>query len=203
MITFFDFETTSLIDPKMRSNDPKQPHIVSMALVHTDDDGKELAHRHIYVRPDGWDSEPDALKVHGLTKEFLLANGMPEAHAIALWVDAMQRCRLRVAHNQFFDLRVARVAQVRYGYERPLIEEIEARPNFCTMNAAKPLANLPPTEKMLARGMTGPKTPSLAECHQVFFAEEAQGLHGALNDARGCARVYWHIKKLAAGEPKA
>jgi DNA polymerase-3 subunit epsilon len=203
MITAWDFETTNLVDFKMRSNDPKQPHIVSMALVHYEEDGTEISSRLVFVKPNGWTSEPKALETHGLTDEFLSEHGIPEEHAIALWLVAMAKSRLRVAHSEQFDRRVARVAMVRAGYERDVIELIEARPSFCTLNASKPIVNLPPTEKMKAANFTGPKPPSLVECVRHFFSEEMQGAHGALADARGAGRVFFHLQKLASGEPKA
>jgi DNA polymerase-3 subunit epsilon len=106
--------------------------------------------------------------------------------------------RLRVAHNETFDRRILRIAMTRAGIERDMIEAIEARASYCTCNAAKPIVNLPPSPRMLARGMKGPKSPKLAECYLHFFGEPLSGAHDALIDARACARLYGALQQQGA-----
>lgn len=193
----FDFETTGLPDFNARSHDPKQPHIVQMALVSYGDDGVELSDECVIVKPDGWTIGADMTAIHGISHEHALEVGIPENDAVALFLVAMAKATVRVAHNESFDRRVARIAMSRAGYQRPLIEFIEAQPSFCTCNSSKKLVNAPPTEKMLAKGMTGPKPPSLGEAVAHFFpGEEVQGLHGALVDARYAGRIYWYLQSL-------
>lgn len=197
-IVAYDFETEDLIDFNKRSNDPSHPHIVSMALVKYAEDGTELSHRYVIAKPvDGSVSAPEAFKAHGLTEEQREAEGIPEEHVIGLWFMAMGRATLRVGHNTGFDLRMARIALTRYGYQRDVIEFIEKRPSFCTLNASKAIVNLPPTERMIAKGMGGPKPPNLGECVRHFWPDETiEGLHGALADARYAGRIYYHLQSL-------
>lgn len=196
-VTAFDFETTGLPDFAARSIDPKQPHIVEMALIEYGDDGVELGFESVIVRPDGWTIGADMTAIHGISHERAMDEGIPEADAMAMFLVAMARAVLRVAHNESFDRRIARIAMSRAGYERPFIEFIEEQPSFCTCNSSKKLVNAPPTDKMLAKGMKGPKSPNLAECVAHFFPEEKiEGLHGALADARYAGRIYHHLKTL-------
>lgn len=193
----FDFETTDIPDFKARSNDPKQPHIVEMALITYGDDGVEQSYKRVVVRPDGWTITPDNTLIHGITHEEALAIGIPEAEAAAIYLDTMARAMVRVAHNESFDRRIARIALTRAGYQRPLIEFMETQPAFCTCTASTKILNLPPTEKMKAKNMKGPKSPNLKETVAHFFPDETiEGLHGALADARYAGRVYWHLKSL-------
>ena len=67
---------------------------------------------------------------------------------------------------------------------------------FCTMEAATPIVNLPPTERMVAAGITKPKPPKLEECIRHFFDESLEGAHDALIDVRACSRVFFHLKTL-------
>ncbi|HXJ61920.1 MAG TPA: 3'-5' exonuclease [Verrucomicrobiae bacterium] len=197
-ITAHDFETEGLIDFTKRSHDPSHPHIVSMAIIKYADDGTQLSCRHVLAKPvNGSVSQPDAFKAHGITEAQREAEGIPEEHVISLWLMSMARATLRVAHNGSFDDRVARIALTRYGFQRDVIEFIEKRPSFCTMNNSKAIVNLPPTERMVAKGINGPKPPNLAECVKHFFPDEAiEGLHGALADARYAGRIYFHLKSL-------
>lgn len=192
----FDFETTGIPDWNARSIDPKQPHIVEMALIKYGDDGVEIGFDRVIVKPDGWTVPPDMTAIHGISHEQAMDEGIPEADAAAMFLLAMARANLRVAHSESFDRRIARIAMARAGFQRGLIEAFEALPAFCTCNSSKAAVNAPPTEKMLAKGMTGPKPPNLGECVRHFFpGEEVTGLHGALADARYCGRIYWEMMK--------
>lgn len=66
------------------------------------------------------------------------------------------------------------------------------------MRQSAPIVNLPPTPKMVAAGFTKPKPPSLTECMRFFFNEDLVGAHGALTDARACARVFHEIRRREA-----
>ena len=106
---------------------------------------------------------------------------------------------MRVAHNESFYRRIVRIAMTRAGYARDFIEIIEARAWFCTCKASTPILNLPPTEKMRAKGMNIPKQAGLGECIQHFFGEKLDGAHDALVDARACARIYFELVKRGKG----
>jgi DNA polymerase-3 subunit epsilon len=195
MILFYDTETTGLPDFKARSADPIQPHIVQLALVTCDDSGKEIETKSVIVKPDGWVIPADMAAIHGISHERAMDEGIPEQRATAMFVMNQARCALRVAHNESFDRRIMRIAMTRLGLERDFIEFIEARKSYCTCDKSKPLCNLPPTPKMVEKGMSGPKSPKLTECIQFFFKEEMKGAHDALADARACARIYFELNK--------
>lgn len=198
MILAFDTETTGLPDLAARSADPKQPHLVQLALVQYSDDGTEVAAQSLTVRPDGWTIPPEVAAIHGITHERAMDEGVPEATATAMYVMQQGACALRVAHNESFDRRIMRIAMTRLGLERDFIEAIEGRRSFCTCRQSTPIMGLPPSEKMKARGMDRPKPPSLSECVRHFFGEELAGAHDALVDARACARIFWRLQQKAA-----
>jgi DNA polymerase-3 subunit epsilon len=202
MILFYDTETTGLPDFKARSIDPIQPRLVQLALVTCADDGTEIEHVCVLVRPDGWTITPELTAIHGISHERAMDEGIPEERATAMFIMNQGRCALRVAHNESFDRRIMRIAMTRLGLERDFIEHIEARPSACTCQKAQSIVNMPPTSAMLARGMTGPKPPKLVECIQHFFGEELSGAHDALVDARARARIYFEMNKPPkAGQP--
>lgn len=196
MNIYYDTETTGLPDFKARSADPIQPHLVQFALVTCDDAGNEVAAISAIIRPDGWTISAEMTAIHGISHERAMDEGIPEALAVEMFVVAQARAALRVAHNESFDRRIMRIAMTRAGLERDFIELIEARASYCTCNSAKPIVNLPPTEKMMAAGFKSPKPPKLEECYRHFFGEELSGAHDALIDARACARVYGALTAL-------
>jgi DNA polymerase-3 subunit epsilon len=198
MIFAFDTETTGLPLFNERSHDPRQPHVVQIALLLFDDAGTEVEHDCLIVKPDGWVIPEDMTAIHGISHERAMDEGVPEGYAVDHFLCWQARGATRVAHNESFDRRIMRIAMTRAGIERGVIEATEARTVFCTCSEAKPIVNLPPTEKMVAKGMNGPKPPSLIECMKYFFGEELPGAHDALIDARACARIYFHLQSLKA-----
>ena len=196
MIFFFDTETTGLPDFKARSVDPKQPHLVQLAAILCDDDGREVEASAVIIRPNGWTISPEVTAIHGISHERAMDEGIPEEEAVTMFVMAQARGAVRVAHNESFDRRIMRIAMARAGLERDFIQAIEGRPVFCTCNEAKPIMNLPPTERMRAAGFNGPKSPNLTECIKHFFNEDLSGAHDAMIDARACARVFWRLQAL-------
>lgn len=197
---FFDTETTSLPDFRARSHDPSQPHLVELALLLCDDDGNEIRHWCHLIKPDGWVITEENTKHHGITHEQALAEGIPEDMAVGLYLLARTQADLRVAHNTSFDDRILRIAMTRAGVARNIIEFLESQPSFDTCRASTKLVNLPPTEKMLAKGMKTPKAPSLEEAFFFFTGQPLEGAHRALSDTRACAKVYFHLMALTATE---
>jgi DNA polymerase-3 subunit epsilon len=68
------------------------------------------------------------------------------------------------------------------------------------MEAATPVLNLPPTERMIAAGFDKPKPPKLEECIRHFFNEDLEGAHDAMADVIACRRVYFHLAALKSAE---
>lgn len=198
MLLAFDTETTGLPAWDKPSSDAAQPHLVQLALVQFSDDGTETEATSVIVKPNGWTIPPEVAAIHGITHERAMDEGIPEEQATAMFVMAQARCSLRIAHNESFDRRIMRIAMTRLGLERDFIEAIESRRSYCTCKQAAPIVNLPPTDRMIAAGFRGPKSPNLAECIRHFFKETLDGAHDALVDARACARIYWRLQQKEA-----
>lgn len=59
MFLFFDTETTGL----------KSPHIVQLAALLTEEDGRECARLNVIIQPEGWTIPDEAAAVHGITTD--------------------------------------------------------------------------------------------------------------------------------------
>ncbi len=194
MILAFDTETTGLPDYRAPSDAAHQPHLVQLAMLLLDDDLKERASLSLIIRPDGWEIPPEVSEIHGITTEMATAYGVPEGMATKVFASMLYGTGAQaVGHNVDFDMRIMRTAMLRAGYTR---EGLAARPvaTFCTMKAATPIVNLPPTPKMVAAGFNKPKPPRLSECIAFFFQEELTGAHDALVDVRACVRVFLRLQ---------
>ncbi|MDI6838058.1 MAG: 3'-5' exonuclease [Rhizobiaceae bacterium] len=195
MILFFDTETTGLFHDRLPVDHPDQPYIVQLAAELCDDDGKPISGFSFIVDPgigEGIDIPVNASDIHGITNERAVQFGIISEAALSSFTHLYQRADIVCAHNIKFDRGVIEAAISRhYGRVLPLRKKL-----FCTMEAAAPIVNLPPTERMIASGINKPKSPKLEECIRHFFNEDLDGAHDAMVDVAACRRVYFHLKSL-------
>jgi DNA polymerase-3 subunit epsilon len=195
LILFFDTETTGLYQDRLPADHPDQPYIVQLAAELCSDDGEPVAGFSLIIDPgigEGVDIPAGASNVHGITNEKAVQFGVSAEFALNAFSHLYQRTDLVCAHNIKFDRGVMEAAIARhYGQIRALKKAL-----FCTMEAATPIINLPPTERMRAAGITRPKPPKLEECIRHFFGEELNGAHDAMIDVAACRRVYLHLKSM-------
>lgn len=156
MILFFDTETTGLPDYRLPASSERQPHLVQLAAILTEDDGTERASLNVIVEPDGFTIPAGAAAVHGITDEIAARCGIPLAAAVYPFICMRSRASVLVAHNIKFDAAIMDTAISRIPQRN-----WHAGPgnDFCTMEHAAPIVNLPPTDRMLAAGFTKPKPP--------------------------------------------
>ncbi|MFT9221945.1 3'-5' exonuclease [Gluconobacter oxydans] len=191
-ILFFDTETSGFPKPGLPTGHEDQPHCVQLAAILTDDQGQEEACVNVIIRPDGWTVPDRAAAIHGITTEKAARYGIREQVAAVLFYDLTCRADLLVAHNIKFDRQIVATMYARAKRSEWKLPEAQ----FCTMEAAAPLVNLPPTPRMRAAGIIKPKAPKLEECIQHFYGETLEGAHDALVDVRACARIYFEMKRM-------
>lgn len=190
MILGYDTETTNLPLWNDPSDDPRQPHVIQLAMILYEMDGTEVDRFCSIVQPGpGAVMGTEAFEAHGISLERAMAEGICPKEATRKFLDWAGRAKLRVGHNESFDRRIMRIAAARHlGFKW----DAEA-PAFCTLYKSKFIVNLPPTPKMIAAGMPGPKAPKLSECVEHFFNEPLEGAHDALVDVEASMRVFWHL----------
>ena len=203
LIFVYDTETTGIPLFDQPSDDPRQPHIVEVAAGLFDQEtGARFGEYHAVVRPDGWTIPDEVAAIHGITTERALAEGIPEAEMLGI-LDGLWSGNdvvVRVAHNEQFDARIARIAYKRFLGEAAA-DRWKAGKAECTARLSTPILALPPTARMKVAKAFKHKTPTLAEAYRHFFGEDLVGAHGALADMRACARVYFAIKAMGAPKP--
>lgn len=201
MILFFDTETTGFPDYRMPPDHESQPAIVQIACLLMDDDGIERTSASMVVQVIDREIPKSAADVHGITTEISQKFGVYPTAALYLWDRLAQMADTIVAHNVKFDRTIIECAWTKHNPAfRATPSDFSSRHAgkhwFCTMDAATPVVNLPPTARMLAVGFNKPKAPKLEECIMHFFGESLSGAHDALVDVRATARLYFHLQSL-------
>jgi DNA polymerase-3 subunit epsilon len=190
MILGYDTETTGLPAWHDPSDAPHQPHVIQLAMILQDMDGNEVDRFCSIIKPGrGAVMAPEAFAAHGISLERAMDEGVDPTLATDLFTEWAEKAKLMVGHNESFDRRIMRIAAARYkGFKWE-----PSCPNFCTLYRSKFIINLPATEKMVAAGIPGPKSPNLGECMRHFFDEDLDGAHDALVDVTASLRVFWHL----------
>ncbi|MCA1973665.1 MAG: 3'-5' exonuclease [Caenispirillum sp.] len=190
-LLFFDTETTGLPDFGKPADDPAQPRIAAICMMLATPEGRTIDVHYQMVRPDGWTMPAEVTAINGLTTEMLETFGASIGFALNWFAEAMTWRPVLVAHNASFDLKMLRGELRRAG----LPDRYEDTDSFCTMKAATPLCRLPPTDRMMASGRKGWKSPNLAEALSHFFAgERLPDAHDCLYDTMACRRVFLAIR---------
>lgn len=190
MILGYDTETTGLPLWHDPSDDPRQPHVIQLAMILYDMEGREVDRWANIVKPGfGASMAPEAFAAHGISLERARDEGVEPLEAFNAFEERVAQAQLMVGHNESFDRRLMRIMAARhrgFKWEPPI-------PNFCTLYRSKYVVNLPPTPKMMAANIRGPKAPNLGECIKHFFNEDLDGAHDALVDVEASMRVFWHL----------
>lgn len=190
MLLFYDTETTGLTNEfgPLES----QPQLVQLACLLYTPEGLEVASASLIISPEGaYEIPAQAAHVHGISTALAHERGVSLQCATRVFAEFQNVAQVEVAHNWKFDDLVMRAALKRAWPKRDAVRPL----GFCTMEAASPILNLPPTPAMVRAGRNHPKPPRLVECIKFFFNEELLGAHDALVDVRACARVYFHLKQ--------
>jgi len=194
MFLFWDTETAGLPRDNLPDDHPSQPHLVELGAILTDDNGHERGAVDLIVRPDGWTIPAQAADVHGITTDIALKFGVPLALVCASFANLRAIARQTICHNGAFDEKIMRYAFKRLGRE-PSHPGPDLQNRLDTMSLTAPVLKMPPTNRMRAAGFNKFKPPKLIEAYKYFFNEELVGAHSAINDARACARIYFHMKR--------
>ncbi len=198
-ILFYDTETSGMPLFSEPSSDPRQPHIVQVAAALVDSETRKIeAEMNLLVRPQGWDIDPEAQAIHGITRERASRFGISEGCAIAHLLDLWGMADKRVGHVESFDARIARIAIKRFGYFDAsadlLADSWKAAPAGCTSQMTEYL------NPALGRGHG--RGPKLADAYRYFFHRELEGAHDASADMRACMDVYFAVVDDPSSQPR-
>lgn len=180
MVLIFDCETGDL----------KHRRLLQLACILKDANFRDVASVSLLVKPVDFEIDPEAEKVHGISREKAMACGLPVEVIIGIFCGLAMKCKTFVGHNLDFDMGVVEGEMRRLGW--PSIN----RERFCTQAAMTSVVKIPPTEKMKRAGRHGYKSPKLIEAYQHAFGESFDGAHDAMADCRATAKLFMWLKKV-------
>ena len=184
---FFDTETTGLPRrwdlPLSAATLDNWPRMVQLAWMLCDDAGNEIASANRIILPQGYTIPPDAARVHGITTERALAEGIPFADALAEVLPSIEQAACVIAHNISFDEKILGAECLRLGHPHPLRQ----KPLRCTMKESTAYCAIP--------GRYGDcKYPNLTELYRKLFQKAFDGAHDALADVRACKAAFFELR---------
>lgn len=177
MTLVFDCETTGLLkDPKSRP--------IQLGWVLLDMEGREHTSKE-YLLKTVTEVPLESTKVHGITTETLLKNGVSPKDPLQEFLDVtkevIQGGGCIVAHNSAFDVEMLRRACV----DRSVEYTLGVKDVFCTMSQSTLQCKLEPFRYGTFKW---PRLTELADILGIKY--DSSTLHGALADTRLTAQAY-------------
>lgn len=176
-ILVFDVETTGLPKKRKASLDDLDnwPYIVQLSWVVYDvlEGSIESINDSVIKLPEGISVPMESTKVHGISNEMMLANGVDIKKQLRYFLTDAANSDLLVAHNIEFDETIISVECIRNFYNNSFNDIKTSR--YCTM------------KKSIKRWK---KWLKLEILHEKLFDQKLKNLHNSLNDVYVCLRCF-------------
>lgn len=180
-ILFIDTETTGKpADWDAPVSDvEKWPHIVQVAWIIADSDGKEVAAHNYYIEARDYSIRKKAERIHGISEEMANQLGVTRKEALkALYKDLKRYKPLIVGHFIKLDLHMLQAGFNRAGLKN-ILRDYSV---FCTMMATSEYMHL-----------NHRNYPQLGELYQMLFKKRMENEHDAEGDARAVASCFFEL----------
>lgn len=182
-----DTESSGLFDFYKPADAEGQPRMASLAIIilvpHNDSFRTESASEYL-IKPEGWEMQPAATAVNGLTTEHLLEKGVDLRLALSHYSSLVKAGYVIAAYNAQFDCKVMRGELRRAG----MPDLFETTPNICLMRACTNVCRVP------NKSETGYKFPKLSEAC-AFFKIVQEGAHSAMGDTKAAVKILKALHK--------
>jgi DNA polymerase-3 subunit alpha len=188
MYLIFDTETTGLPQSwKAPLTDFNNwPRCVQLAWQIHDIEGKLIEVKNYIIKPDGYDIPFNAEKIHGISTELALKQGIPVSEVLLEFVKDVEKSQFVIGHNVGFDNNIIGCELLRKEMPNllakfPSIDTKDDATNYCAIAGG--------------RG-GGFKWPSLTELHIKLFGEAFAEAHNASADVEATARCFLELVRL-------
>jgi DNA polymerase-3 subunit alpha len=194
MYLIFDTETTGL--PANYNAPPTDtnnwPRMVQLAWECHDATGHLTDARSYIVKPEGYTIPFAAEKVHGITTEKALAEGVDLLFVLEEFEKCLSHSSFVIGHNVEFDLNIIKAEYVRKGFQSRLPGMV----TVCTKEESTGFCALP-------GGRGGKfKWPTLDELYNKLFQEGFEEAHNAAADVAATARCFLELLRLDIISPR-
>ncbi|RKR84932.1 DNA polymerase-3 subunit epsilon [Mucilaginibacter gracilis] len=180
-ILFIDTETTGLpIDwTQPYSNNANWPYAVQVSWIIYTRDGAELKREDHYISDNDFEISPQALKIHGITRDFLTQNGQPRKFVMdLLYADLKHYQPMVVGHYMELDYNITGADFYRLGMDNP----IASLPMYCTMLGSSQYTRNPQATYL-----------RLGQLYSTLFNKPLHHQHNAMVDAEATAACFFEI----------
>ena len=188
MYLIFDTETTGLPkrwDAPITDTD-NWPRCIQIAWQLHDGMGNLIEHQDYIITPDGFNIPYDAERIHGISTELAIEEGISIKEALEKFNAALSKSKFIVGQNVGFDVNIMGSEFYRYGIESPLAKMPIL--DTCTEVTAEML--------QLPGGRGGKyKLPTLTELHEYLFGEPFAEAHNATADVEATTRCFLELVK--------
>ncbi|MFN5620212.1 MAG: exonuclease domain-containing protein, partial [Flavobacteriales bacterium] len=185
MFLIFDTETTGLPGnwnaPLTDFNN--WPRVVQIAWQLHAADGSLISAESLIVQPEGFTIPFNAEKVHGISTDRAMREGLPLQDVIARFIAAVESCTYIAGHNIEFDLNIMGCELLRKG----LTNSLTQKKSLDTKDLSTDFCALP-------GGKGGKfKWPTLTELHQKLFNAPFAEAHDAAYDVDATAKCFFGL----------
>ncbi|MGC6531498.1 MAG: DNA polymerase III subunit alpha [Flavobacteriales bacterium] len=187
MFLIYDTETTGFPRGKNPSHTDLEAYdsarMVQLAWQLHDFSGKLINRGNYLIKPDGFEIPYSAAKIHGITQERAMRDGVPVLEALEAFAADLARSTYNVGHNISFDLGIVGSEYHRAGLESNLwnigvIDTKDVSTEYCAIPGGK-------------GGKF--KWPTLTELHVKLFGHAFDAAHDAAYDVDATARCFFGL----------
>ena len=191
MYLIFDCETTGLPrNWKAPISDlANWPRVIQLAWSLFDMADQPLESMTHLVQPDGFTIPGDVQRIHGITTERALAEGIKLPTVLEKFSAAVERSEIIIAHNVRFDESVISAEYLRLRLTPPFAD----KKRICTMVQSTELCHI--------QGPYGYKWPTLSQLHRELFQSGYEEAHDAGADVAACAKCFFELKRRRVISP--
>ncbi len=192
MFLIFDTETTGL--PRNYnaplSDSDNWPRLVQIAWQLHDAEGRLISAQNLIAKPEGFTIPFNAVKIHGITTERAMEEGLPLAEVMARFEADRAKAKYAVGHNIEFDINIVGAENHRLGQPvavaaMRVLDTKLLGTNFCAIPGGKG---------------GGFKWPSLTELHTKLFGKAFADAHDAAYDVDATARCFFGLINRGAAK---
>lgn len=195
-VLIFDTETTGLPDFKNPIiHTPRwytvYPDIVQISWILYDDETNKLHDMKDFIVNIGRDIPEESSKIHGITTERMMKEGVPFQDILGYINDALHNCEYVVCHNLDFDKKTLIANMKKMGCIN--IFDVLRVKEFCTMKNSIDICKI--KKYNYRTGMLENKWPRLNELHRYYFGSIPKNLHNSMNDVLVTLRCFHKMTK--------
>jgi DNA polymerase III subunit epsilon len=158
------------------------PYAVQVSWIIYNREGIKIKEQNFYISDNDFEISPSSFRIHGLTKDFLLQNGIPRRELLEqLTKDLMEYRPMIIGHFLELDYHILGAEYSRIGTIHHPLQQL---PGFCIMTASRHLQKNPNSKYL-----------RLGELYELLFNQPLLCQHNAITDATATAGCFFELVK--------